>query len=658
MWGRVNAGPSGTTVAQIAIGWNCCYYLRVNFLRFLLGALSIFSSMAAVAPFALHPENSHYFLFRGQPTIVITSGEHYGAVLNVDFDYNQYLSELQARGLNGTRTFSGVYYEPMGAFNISENTLAPAPGRYIGPWSRTTTLGAKAGGSKFDLKKWNEAYFARLRDFMSSASAHGVIVELNLFCPFYEEAQWNLSPMNPLNNVNNLGDFGRTNVYTMDKNGGLLQIQETLVRRIVVELNQYDNLYYEICNEPYFGGVTLDWQSHIADVILDTESRLPNRHLISQNIANGSALANNVNPGVSIFNFHYASPPNAVAVNYSMNRVIGDNETGFRGTADFPYRREAWEFILAGGGLFNNLDYSFTVRQPAGTYVNYPPNQPGGGNPGLREQYRTLKNFITKFDFLRMQPDPEMLVGGVPAGMSGVAFSDTNRNFAVYLSRSAPTVNPDKYSVRWTGKLRAPKTGEYTFYTISNDGVRLSVDAKGIIDNWSAHSETEDKGTIVLQAGKLYDFRLEYYQAGGNAVVRLGWKPPGGQRAFIPTGSFLSSSRTFGLDGEYFLGQNFETLAFRRIDPVINFDWSAQSPFDAPKPGGVQAATLKVNIGAGEFLARWIYPRTGAVARTEHFRHDNGPHTLTTPPFEEDIALDLRKLPPPTGGKRLIEVGP
>lgn len=59
------------------------------------------------APIRLHPENPRYFLFRGKPTILITSGEHYGAVMNVDFDTVKYLDELQARGLNQTRTFSG-----------------------------------------------------------------------------------------------------------------------------------------------------------------------------------------------------------------------------------------------------------------------------------------------------------------------------------------------------------------------------------------------------------------------------------------------------------------------------------------------------------------------------------------------------------------------
>ena len=103
--------------------------------------------------------------------------------------------------------------------------------------------------------------------------------------------------------------------------------------------------------------------------------------MISQNIANGKAKVQNPHPAVSIFNFHYASPPDTVALNYGLNKVIGDNETGFRGTNDLPYRIEAWNFILAGGGLFNHLDYSFTAGHEDGTFV-YPAKQPGGGNPG------------------------------------------------------------------------------------------------------------------------------------------------------------------------------------------------------------------------------------------------------------------------------------
>ena len=383
-------------------------------------------------PLELHPANPHYFLFRGKPAVLITSGEHYGAVLNLDFNFEKYLDVLKRDGLNLTRTFSGAYVEPSGAFNIARNTLAPGPGRFICPWARSDTPGYANGGNKFDLARWDNAYFRRLKAFVTAAAPRGVVVELNLFCPFYEENQWQLSPQNVRNNINSLGAVARTNVYTLDRHGGLLSVHEAMARKIVTELKGFDNIYYEICNEPYFGGVTLAWQRHIADIIAETEKAWPRRHLISQNIANGSAKVDDPFPAVSIFNFHYANPPDTVGLNYGLAKVIGDNETGFRGTNDAPYRVEAWEFIIAGGGLFNNLDYSFVPGQEDGSFV-YPASQPGGGNATYRRQLRVLRDFIGGFEFIKMRPDNAVLHGSLPAGCVARALVEPGRAYAIYL---------------------------------------------------------------------------------------------------------------------------------------------------------------------------------------------------------------------------------
>src|SRR2546422_7173438 len=155
------------------------------------------------SPIALHPKNPHYFLWRGKPAILITSGEHYGAVLNLDFDYRKYLETLAKDKLNSTRTFTGgAYVEPQGAFRIARNTLAPAPGRFIAPWARSDQPGYANGGNKFDLTKWNEEYFTRLKQFISEASRRGIVVEFTLFCPFYDESQWKLSPQNDNKYIN------------------------------------------------------------------------------------------------------------------------------------------------------------------------------------------------------------------------------------------------------------------------------------------------------------------------------------------------------------------------------------------------------------------------------------------------------------------------
>jgi hypothetical protein len=390
-------------------------------MRLLVTALVTFSTVAA-QPLRLHPDNPHYFLFAGRPTVLVTSGEHYGAVLNREFDYARYLDTLRSDHLNLTRTFSGSYREVAGNFAIASNTLAPAPGKFIAPWLQLD--------GKFDLTKWDDTYFARLKDFVAYAGRSGVIVEFVLFCPLYEDSMWSVSPMNVRNNVNGIGDVARTDVLAL-KDARLTEVQDNMVRKIVSELRDFDNLYYEICNEPYFQGVTLAWQEHISKVIAQTESGFAKKHLIAQNWANGSTVVSGPNPLVSLFSFHYSRPPASVAMNWKLNRAIGNNETGFDGPADATYRIQGWDFLLAGGALYNNLDYSFTVGREDGTFTP-PPSTPGGGSAALRRQLGYLRALFDGIPFWRMQPAAEGVVRG-PEGTSVRVLEDPGKLYVAYI---------------------------------------------------------------------------------------------------------------------------------------------------------------------------------------------------------------------------------
>lgn len=392
------------------------------------------NNLPAEAFLALHPDNPHYFLWHGKPTILVTSGEHYGAVLNLDFDYGRYLDELKKHGLNHTRTFSGVYRENAASFQITDNTLAPQSNRYRCPWARSNELGYHAGGNRFDLTQWDDEYFARLKDFLAQAAQRGIVVELTLFCPMYKDDMWNDCPMKASNNVNGVGNCPRDEVYTL-KHPELLEIQLAVTRKIINELREFDNLYYEICNEPYFGGVTLEWQHKIADAIVDAERAFPQRHLISMNIANGRKKVEQSHPAVSIFNFHYCVPPDTVAMNFHLNKVIGENETGFRGRDDVLYRTEGWDFLLAGGALYNNLDYSFTATHADGSFRDY--KSPGGGSPELRQQLGILKKFLDGFELVRMAPDNSLLRRASPE-LTASVLAQRGQDYAVYMHVPLP----------------------------------------------------------------------------------------------------------------------------------------------------------------------------------------------------------------------------
>jgi hypothetical protein len=379
----------------------------------------------------------------------------------------------------------------------------------------------------------------------------------------------------------------------------------------------------------------MEWQHRIADVIVATEKSLPKKHLISQNVANGSKKVVNPHPAISIFNFHYASPPRAVAENYALNKVIGDNETGFKGTNDTHYRMEAWEFILAGGALYNNLDYSFVAGHEDGTYA-YPATQPGGGNPQFRREMKILRDFIHGFDFVRMKPDNSVILGGISAGGTARALVEPGKAMAIYVRNEGST---GPWSARWTGFIEAPASGEFAFHTFSNDGIRLWVNGEKIIEDWTDHGEKEDTGRILLEAGKRYAVKLEYFYNGGQGATKLWWTPPGGRKEPVPANAFrLPDQDAWGLRGEYFRGTDLKNAWAGRDDGTINFAWGVKPPFS----GGTEAGgtALRIALPDGNWTGEWLDTKTGRVLATVKLGGGRT-STLGAPAYEQDIALRL-----------------
>jgi hypothetical protein len=392
---------------------------------------------APAGPVKLHGPNPHYLEYKGKPTLVISSAEHYGAVLNPDFDTVKYLDTLAAARMNLTRLWVGFYVEDDSAFHISNNTLAPKPERYLSPWARSREPGFAGGDSnKFDLTKWDPAFWKRLEAYLTEAQKRDILVEIVLFCPFYADSMWRVSPINPANNVNGIGaGLGRLDVYNM-KDAKVTAFMDAYVRKMVTTLNRFDNIYFELVNEPYANkSISPEFQAHVADLIVATEKRLPKKHLIAQNYSNGSQKIEKPHPAVSILNFHYAAPPTAVAENYHHGKVIADDETGFRGQRDLPYRIEAWNFMLAGGGIYNNLDYSFTVGHEDGTWTDFPQKQPGGGGPTLRRQLGILRTLLEAMPFTRMAPAGDALAGTkLGEGLRAQVLAAPGKHYAIYLS--------------------------------------------------------------------------------------------------------------------------------------------------------------------------------------------------------------------------------
>ena len=101
----------------------------------------------------------------------------------------------------------------------------------------------------------------------------------------------------------------------------------------------------------------------------------------------------------------------------------------------------------------------------------------------------------------------------------------------------------DGFSVAWTGSLKPATTGNYTFYTTSDDGVRLYVNGQLVINNWTDHGATENASKAVsLTGGQIYAVRMEYYEHVGSAVAQLRWSSPQVAKALIPQSVLFSGS--------------------------------------------------------------------------------------------------------------------
>ena len=181
---------------------------------------------------------------------------------------------------------------------------------------------------------------------------------------------------------------------------------------------------------------------------------------------------------------------------------------------------------------------------------------------------------------------------GKGSGLKGEYFDNKNLS-SLKLTRTDETINfdwgkgsPDRkidadtFSVRWSGYVEPRYSQTYTFHTVTDDGVRLWVDGKLIIDKWKDQSAGEHTGTINLTAGTKYSIKMEYYENKTNAVAKLFWSSPNQQKEIIPKSQLYPSLKGTGtgLQGEYFDSPDLTKHKVTRIDTTINFDWGTGSP--------------------------------------------------------------------------------
>ncbi len=146
----------------------------------------------------------------------------------------------------------------------------------------------------------------------------------------------------------------------------------------------------------------------------------------------------------------------------------------------------------------------------------------------------------------------------------------------------ATGIPTDYFSARWTGEVKPLFTETYTFYTNSDDGIRLWVNNVAVIDNWTDHGPVENSGTISLTAGVKYDIRLEYYEKTGGAVAKLSWSSISQTKQIIPQSQLYSNStgNGTGLKAEYYNTIDLTGTAVIKTDASVDYDWGNGAPFN------------------------------------------------------------------------------
>jgi glucose/arabinose dehydrogenase len=169
--------------------------------------------------------------------------------------------------------------------------------------------------------------------------------------------------------------------------------------------------------------------------------------------------------------------------------------------------------------------------------------------------------------------------------------TDSTVNFNWGSGSPAGNIGANTFSVRWTGKIEATTSGEYTFYTTTDDGVRLTINGQRVVDAFVNQPSTTRSGKITLQAGQKYDIQMDYFENGGLANATLEWSNAQQARQVVPQAQLYDNSPPpppagsgDGLRGTYYDNINFTNQVFSRIDPGVNFNWGNGSPDSRIQP--------------------------------------------------------------------------
>jgi hypothetical protein len=402
------------------------------------------------SPVGIYTDNPHYFFYKGSPLVLIASDHHYGAIIDKDFDYVKYLDYLAENNLNLTRIYPGGMFEPPDKY-LPGNPLGPRQGRQLLPWAKSNQPGANPllaepgqPSYKYDLDEWSKEYFDRLKNFVGYARGKEIIVEIAFFNGMYNDC-WPLMAMYHDNNIQHVGQYEEKEcgLFTSadTRNQDVIRYQKTYIKKIAAELNEFENLIYDICDEPSLQGLpggsclilpdsmVIPWIDEMKGAFLQAEESLPRKHLLGQTVQN-------LSPDLSGESWcewlaaEYVKPAKkALDLDYACNKPIIDVESNYYGMSLTKnaynvdaIRLEGWWFMLGGGAGCINLNGEFHRGQ-----------ETGGTNTQsiIVPQKKILKDFMNSLDLAGLTRFTGF--SGIPSDAFCNVLAEGGKQYALYI---------------------------------------------------------------------------------------------------------------------------------------------------------------------------------------------------------------------------------
>jgi hypothetical protein len=387
----------------------------------------------------------------GQPLLLI--GDYtWGTFSDVDYDYAAMLDSLQAHGLNFARVWLWWGCEEFPG--LTDRHAVMMDRRFVVPYQRIGPGAAQDGQPKYDLSRFNPAYFDRLRKLCQAARVRDIHLQLILFDAWMLKHPhlWKLHAFHRDNNVNGVdADPANTGAGTDGQRGfcspgnpGALEAQQAFIRRVVDAVNECDNVLFEIANENFYNE---QWELRLCDFIHEYEQTKPKRHLVMpKDLPNHKGVVQTWDPRrihAALLKKRGLRQPLIFDTDWEINP--NDDEV----------RRAMWAAVLS-GGHFNYMDDSRQIgTEHQGDYR-------GTRRASLHRQIGHLAAFVRQMRFWEMLPDDALVKAGNTFAMTSTnelaAYLPTGGNVTLDLSKLAGQLEArwfDPKEGAWGKKLTA-----------------------------------------------------------------------------------------------------------------------------------------------------------------------------------------------------------